>query len=336
MISPVLFFNLVMGIIASLNVFDTAWIATKGGPANASWFISLQIYVSAFRSFEMGYASALSWLLALVVLAITLIQFRVSGRWVFYQGGARMLSNRPVAVTSIRTDDSPSHGARFASSLPARFRRWRFVAISSVLDVRHRWKRHSEMFTIPHPVSKESGLHPGLHVPVYRASLRSVVAQFVSHYFLVGDRRRPLGLARCLLLLAVQVSRSRSLFHHHARHDDAPWLCHIDSQLSNLLLARLDQHLQPLVIPAFLGGGAFNIFLMRQFLMTIPIEFDEAAEIDGAIAGRSSGTSWCLSETGAGDDGDPYFCRSVEQLHGPLIYLTSDENTPRCSVCSSS
>ena len=89
MISPVLFFNLVMGIIASLNVFDTAWIATKGGPANATWFISLQIYVSAFRNFEMGYASALAWLLALVVLMLTLIQVKLSGRWVFYQGGGR-------------------------------------------------------------------------------------------------------------------------------------------------------------------------------------------------------------------------------------------------------
>jgi multiple sugar transport system permease protein len=87
MISPVLFFNLVVGIIASLNVFDTAWIATKGGPANATWFISLQIYVSAFRNFEMGYASALAWLLALVVFVLTFIQIRLSGRWVYYQGG---------------------------------------------------------------------------------------------------------------------------------------------------------------------------------------------------------------------------------------------------------
>ncbi len=89
MISPMLFFNLVVGIIASLNVFDTAWIATKGGPANATWFISLQIYVSAFRNFEMGYASALAWLLTLVVFVLTFIQFRLSGHWVFYQGGGR-------------------------------------------------------------------------------------------------------------------------------------------------------------------------------------------------------------------------------------------------------
>jgi multiple sugar transport system permease protein len=87
MISPVLFFNLVMGIIASLNVFDTAWIATKGGPANATWFISLQIYVSAFRNFEMGYASALAWLLAILVFVLTLVQLKLSGRWVFYQAG---------------------------------------------------------------------------------------------------------------------------------------------------------------------------------------------------------------------------------------------------------
>lgn len=89
MISPVIFFNLIIGIIAALNVFDTAFVATSGGPAYATWFISLQIYTAAFRNFEMGYASALSWLLALVIFAITYVQFRLSGKWVFYQGQGR-------------------------------------------------------------------------------------------------------------------------------------------------------------------------------------------------------------------------------------------------------
>lgn len=86
MISPVIFFNLIIGIIGALNIFDTAFVATGGGPAYATWFISLQIYTAAFRNFEMGYAAALSWILAIIVFVLTFIQFRLSGRWVFYQG----------------------------------------------------------------------------------------------------------------------------------------------------------------------------------------------------------------------------------------------------------
>lgn len=89
MISPVIFFNLIIGIIGALNVFDTAFVATSGGPAYATWFISLQIYTAAFRNFEMGYASALAWILAIIVFLITFIQFRLSGSWVFYQGKGR-------------------------------------------------------------------------------------------------------------------------------------------------------------------------------------------------------------------------------------------------------
>ncbi len=89
MISPVIFFNLVIGIIYALRVFDIAFVATNGGPAYATWFISLHIYKAAFQNFEMGYASALAWMLALLILAITYVQFRLSGRWVFYQGSGR-------------------------------------------------------------------------------------------------------------------------------------------------------------------------------------------------------------------------------------------------------
>jgi multiple sugar transport system permease protein len=89
MISPVLFFNLVVGIIAALNVFDTAYVATNGGPANATWFISIEIFSEAFKRFNMGYASALAWLLAIIVFILTFIQLAISKRWVFYQGGGR-------------------------------------------------------------------------------------------------------------------------------------------------------------------------------------------------------------------------------------------------------
>ncbi len=86
MISPTIFFNLVLGIIFSLRTFEIAFIATNGGPARATWFISLHIYQNAFVSFDMGYASALSWLFFLIIFSLTYFQFRLSGRWVFYAG----------------------------------------------------------------------------------------------------------------------------------------------------------------------------------------------------------------------------------------------------------
>lgn len=86
MITPTVFFNLVLGIIFALRTFDVAFVATAGGPARATWFISLHIYQNAFVSFDMGYASALAWVFFVVLFALTFIQFRLSGRWVFYAG----------------------------------------------------------------------------------------------------------------------------------------------------------------------------------------------------------------------------------------------------------
>ncbi len=89
MISPVIFFNLVMGIIGSFQVFTSAFIMTKGGPANATYFIVLGIYLNALEFLKMGYASALAWMLAVIILVLTLIAFRSSGRWVHYEGQVR-------------------------------------------------------------------------------------------------------------------------------------------------------------------------------------------------------------------------------------------------------
>lgn len=86
LITPTVFFNLVLGIIFALRTFDVAFIATNGGPARATWFISLHIYQNAFVTFDMGYASALSWLFFVVLFGLTYLQFRTSGSWVFYAG----------------------------------------------------------------------------------------------------------------------------------------------------------------------------------------------------------------------------------------------------------
>ncbi len=89
MISPVIFFNLVMGTIATFQYFTNAYVMTQGGPVNATLFYNLYLYNSAFRYFRMGYASALAWILFLIILAFTLLIFRGSTAWVYYEGQLR-------------------------------------------------------------------------------------------------------------------------------------------------------------------------------------------------------------------------------------------------------
>ena len=89
MISPTIFFNLVLGVIGALKVFAAAFIGTGGGPAYATWFFALHIYTQAFKYFYMGYASALAWIFFLIMFFFTFIQFRSSARWVYYAGEAK-------------------------------------------------------------------------------------------------------------------------------------------------------------------------------------------------------------------------------------------------------
>jgi multiple sugar transport system permease protein len=88
MMSPVILFNLVLGVIASFQIFTPAYIMTNGGPANASLFYGLYLYDNAFRWLKMGYASALAWLMFIIILIMTLLIFRLTGRWVYYEGGS--------------------------------------------------------------------------------------------------------------------------------------------------------------------------------------------------------------------------------------------------------
>jgi len=84
MLTPTIFFNLVLGIIGALQVFTAAFVATLGGPAYATWFYALHIYNNAFQYFNMGYASALAWLFAILIIALTAIQLRLANVWVYY------------------------------------------------------------------------------------------------------------------------------------------------------------------------------------------------------------------------------------------------------------
>lgn len=88
MLSPTIFFNLVLGVIGAFQYFTTAFVLAKGteGPAGSMLFYALLIYRNAFSYFKMGYASALAWLLFAFVFLLTLVIFKTSGRWVYYEG----------------------------------------------------------------------------------------------------------------------------------------------------------------------------------------------------------------------------------------------------------
>lgn len=89
MISPVLLFQLIMGIIGSLQTFTQSYVMTSGGPNNASLFFLLYVWRHAFQLLNMGYASALAWAIFIYILVLTLMVLRSSQMWVFYSGEIR-------------------------------------------------------------------------------------------------------------------------------------------------------------------------------------------------------------------------------------------------------
>ncbi len=89
MMTPVIFYNLVLGLIAGFQVFAQPFIMTGGGPRYATLFYVLYLYENAFQYFRMGYASALAWLLFLIILVLTVLMFRWSAFWVYYEGDPR-------------------------------------------------------------------------------------------------------------------------------------------------------------------------------------------------------------------------------------------------------
>jgi multiple sugar transport system permease protein len=91
MITPVIFYNLVLFIIGAFKYFDLAYVLKNGtgGPADATLFYNLYLYKNAFNYNLMGYGSAMAWVLLIIVLVLTILLFSTSGKWVFYAGGKK-------------------------------------------------------------------------------------------------------------------------------------------------------------------------------------------------------------------------------------------------------
>jgi len=85
LLSPYILFNLVMGLIGTFQIFTQAFVMTSGGPVNSTTFYAYYLFNQAFRYLHMGYACALGWVLFLIVFVLTMIQMRLSERWVHYE-----------------------------------------------------------------------------------------------------------------------------------------------------------------------------------------------------------------------------------------------------------
>ena len=126
LITPTLFFNLIIYMIGALQVFDSIIVLTKGGPGDASRSLVMYIYETAFQLFQMGYASAIAITLFVIIMILTLIQFRLGQRWVHYE--------LTVAVRggSDLTTAMPTHAPRREERL------WQPPRSSSISTVRQR------------------------------------------------------------------------------------------------------------------------------------------------------------------------------------------------------
>jgi multiple sugar transport system permease protein len=89
MVSPAILFNTIIAIITSFQSFTYAYILTQGGPAYSTLFYVYYLYQNAFRWFDMGYASALAWILFLIIICCTVLLLRLSRPYVHYEGAGR-------------------------------------------------------------------------------------------------------------------------------------------------------------------------------------------------------------------------------------------------------
>lgn len=89
MLSPTIFFNVVTGIIGAFQFFVPAFIMTEGGPVKSTYFYNYNLFEKAFKWLEMGYASSMAWVLFAIILIMTLLIFRSSPLWVYYDGEVR-------------------------------------------------------------------------------------------------------------------------------------------------------------------------------------------------------------------------------------------------------
>lgn len=89
LITPVIFFNLIMQMVQAFQEFNGPYVITGGGPLKSTYLLPLYIYDEAFKNFNMGYASAIAWVLFVIIMVLTVVAFWSSKKWVYYAGDKR-------------------------------------------------------------------------------------------------------------------------------------------------------------------------------------------------------------------------------------------------------
>jgi len=89
MLTPTIFFNMIIGIITAFRTFTQAYVMTRGGPQNSTMFYAYYLWNTAFRDMKMGYSAGLSWILFLIIAFFTALVFKTSGKWVYYETEGR-------------------------------------------------------------------------------------------------------------------------------------------------------------------------------------------------------------------------------------------------------
>lgn len=87
MITSILFFNLIMQMINALQEFTSAFVITGGGPMKSTYVLGMKLYADAFKYYKMGYASALSWIMFIIIICLSMLVFKSSSAWVYYEDG---------------------------------------------------------------------------------------------------------------------------------------------------------------------------------------------------------------------------------------------------------
>lgn len=90
MISPTIFFNVVMAVISSFQYFTQAYVMTEGGPMQSTLFYNLYLYQKAYKEYEMGYASAMAWVMFVIIMLFTMLVIKSSSFWVYYQNDDKL------------------------------------------------------------------------------------------------------------------------------------------------------------------------------------------------------------------------------------------------------
>jgi oligogalacturonide transport system permease protein len=91
LLTPIVFFNLIMQMVGAFQDFTPAMVVTNGGPMNSTYLYGLLVYQNAFQFFKMGYASAQSWILFIIIFTFTFVVFKTSSKWVYYEDGGKSL-----------------------------------------------------------------------------------------------------------------------------------------------------------------------------------------------------------------------------------------------------